>query len=60
MSVWEHTPRMTNGAGVPPVMPAQAGIHDLPACKQTKSWMPAFSGITGWITQARNNRDQRP
>jgi hypothetical protein len=28
------------------VMPAQAGIHDLPLLRQRKSWIPAFAGMT--------------
>jgi hypothetical protein len=27
-----------------PVMPANAGIHDLPLLQQSKSWIPAFAG----------------
>jgi hypothetical protein len=31
-----------------PVMPAKAGIHDLPSSQQRKSWIPAFAGMTRW------------
>jgi hypothetical protein len=31
-------------------MPAKAGIHDLPSLQQSKSWIPAFSGMAG-LTQ---------
>jgi hypothetical protein len=33
-----------------PVMPAKAGIHDLPSLQQRKSWIPAFAGMTGWVS----------
>jgi len=29
-------------------MPAKAGIHDLLSSLQSKSWIPAFAGMTRW------------
>jgi hypothetical protein len=43
-------PNDRHSADTRPVMPAKAGIHDLPSCKQSKSWIPAFSGMAG-LTQ---------
>src|SRR5580658_5703114 len=33
-----------------PVMPAKAGIHGLSLPQQRKSWIPAFAGMTGWVS----------
>jgi hypothetical protein len=38
---------MRDASVLPPVMPAQAGIHDLPSLQQRKSWIPACAGMTG-------------
>jgi len=34
-------------ASATPVMPVQAGIHDLLCCNECKSWIPACAGMTG-------------
>ena len=39
--------RMIDASVLPPVMPAQAGIHDFRCCNKDKSWIPAFAGMTG-------------
>jgi hypothetical protein len=31
-------------------MPAMAGIHDLLCWHEGKSWIPAFAGMTGWVS----------
>jgi hypothetical protein len=33
---------MIDSSVLPPVVPAQAGIHDLPSLQQKKSWMPGL------------------
>ncbi len=43
---------MINSSVLPPVMPAQADIHDLPSLQQRKSWTPACAGMTGVAARA--------
>jgi addiction module HigA family antidote len=43
---------MIDSSVLPPVMPAHAGIHDLPSLQQRKSWKPAFAGMTGVAARA--------
>ena len=43
---------MIDSSVLPPVMPAHAGIHDLPSLQQRKSWIPAFAGMTGVAARA--------
>ena len=44
--------RMIRLFGTTAVMPAQAGIHDLPSLQQRKSWIPACAGMTGVAARA--------
>jgi len=40
---------------LPPVMPANAGSHDLSSSQQSKSWLPAFAGMIGGACEAPIN-----
>jgi len=33
-----------------PVMPAKAGIHAFLCFDEGKAWIPAFAGMTGWVS----------
>jgi hypothetical protein len=38
---------MIDSSVLPLVMPAKAGIHDLPSLQQREWWLLAFAGMTG-------------